>query len=265
MWNDWIKAFTDLGVSEGVATVYLLVCVLLVIMLVVAVIMRIVVVVKYSVGNKTRTKSGKTSFQVAREALDRAGLKHIQVKRAGLLRTFFFGNSYSISQKTVFLRRRISDKDSITAVGMALQKVGIAQMCEKGGLTKARNVMQVLSLFGPILFLPVVLIGFLLDALLFEALGAFSVAGIVIGLFLVLSGFFATILNLPVEKKANKIAMQLIRETGVLNEEEQRIIKKVFDAYIVAYVCEFIVALLRIVQLVLEIVINIQANNSESK
>ena len=54
------------------------------------------------------------------------------------------------------------------------------------------------------------------------------------------------------------MALEMIKETGVLNEEEIVIVKKVFKAYIVSYICEFIVAVLRIVQIILEIVMNSQ-------
>lgn len=46
----------------------------------------------------------------------------------------------------------------------------------------------------------------------------------------------------------------------MLTEEETYVVKKVFQAYTIAYVCEFIVAILRIVQLVLEIVMRAQIN-----
>ncbi len=46
----------------------------------------------------------------------------------------------------------------------------------------------------------------------------------------------------------------------MLTEEETYVVKKVFQAYIIAYVFEFIVAILRIVQLVLEIVMRAQIN-----
>ena len=39
-----------------------------------------------------RTSEGKTSFQIAREALDKAGLNDVQVKKAGFFRALFFGN-----------------------------------------------------------------------------------------------------------------------------------------------------------------------------
>lgn len=262
-WNNLIESFTSKGVSETLAIVYIIVSMLLIVMAVVALVMRIIVMIKYADGNNTKTKSSKTSFEVAREALNKAGLSHIQVKRSGFFRATFFGNSYSLSQKTIYLRRGLADKDSITAVSMALQKVAIAKMCEDGnGMTKTRNVMQILNVFAPIMFVPIILLGFLIDFIVFQTVGAFSIVGIVVGLFLILTGLIATILSLPVEKKANTMAFNIIQKTEVLNEEEQQVAKKVFSAYMVAYICEFIVAIIKAVQIVLEIVINAQINKN---
>ncbi len=263
-WNEFIKIFTDQGVSYGLAVAYAIVSILIAIMAIVALVMRIIVMIKYFSGNHTKAKSGKTSFEVAEEALKKAGLNDVKVKKANIFRAFVFGNSYSLSKKTIFLRRTIANKSTLTAVGLALQKVGIAKLVAKGDKkTIARNRLQVLSLIGPILFLPVVILGFVLDLVLFSTFGAFSIVGIAVGLFLVLSGFIATLLTLPVEKQANEMALQMIKENNILDDEEIEVVKKVFQAYIIAYVCEFILAVLRIIQLVLEIVMNVQINQNK--
>jgi len=265
VWNKAVSYFTDMGVSRGVAITYIIVSALLVVMALVALVMRIIVIINYKDANKRKTSSGKNSCEIAREVLDRAGMKDVKIKKAGFFRWLFIGNSYSISQKTIFLRKNIFEKDSVTAATLALQKVGVAKLHKDGKKSVGiRNVAQILSLIGPILFVPVVLAGFIVDFVFFGVFGMFSVIGIVVGLVFVLSGFVATMLNIPVEKKANGIAMKLIKETGVLNEEEQAAAKKVLDSYIVAYVCEFIVAILRVIQIVLEVVMNVQINNSNS-
>lgn len=215
--------------------------------------------------NNKKTSSGKISFQIAREVLDGYGLNHIKVERANFIKAWMFGNCYSVTKKTIFLRSSIADKNSITATGIALQKADIARMCEEGNLTaKTRNRMQILSIFGPMLFLPIIIIGALIDFLVFKTLGRFSIVSIVIGFVIVASGFIVTLLNLPVEKKACDMALEMIQENHALNEDEIEDVKRVFKAYILAYICDFIVAVLRIAQIVLEIVMNNQiAANKE--
>ena len=261
----FIQYFTDKGVSRGVAITYLIVSAIIVVMAIVALVMRIIVIIKYQEGNKREVKSGKTGYEIAREMLDKAGLKDVKIEKAGWLRAFFIGNCYSITKNTIFLRKGIINAKSVTSVALALQKVGVAKLCVNGNKTaKTRNIMQIVSLVGPILFVPVVLLGFILDYILFQVFGIFSIVGIAVGLFLVLAGFIERMLNIPVEKKANKMALSMIRETGVLDEEEIAIVEKVFKAYMIAYICEFIIAVLRIVQIVLEIVMNVQIASNKS-
>ena len=260
-----ISFFTDKGVSRGLAIAYLVISVLLVIMAIVALIMRIIVVVKYYRGNKTQTHSGRSCMDIAREVLKQEGLGNIQVKKASWWRALLFGNSYSLSKKTIFLRGSIANKSSITAVGIALQKVGIAKMINSGDKKAiTRNRAQVWSLIGPILFLPMILIGAVLDYLLFQVFGVFSIVAIAISLFILIIGFIEVLLNIPVEKKANNMALKMIEKGNYLTEKEKEIIKDVFAAYMVAYVCEFIVSVLRIVQIILEIVMNSQISSSKN-
>ena len=265
LWEEAIKFFTDKGVSRGLAITYIIISALLVVMAIVALVMWIIVMIKYFAANKKKTSSGKTGLEIAREMLDKAGLKHIQVKKANIFRAFIIGNCYSITKKTVFLRGAIANKNSVTSVGLALQKVGIAELCESGDKKAiARNRLQIVGLVGPILFIPIVLIGAIIDYLLFSVFGTFSIISIAISVLLIIAGFVVKLLNIPVEKKANQMALETIKKTGVLDEEEQKLIKDVFDAYIIAYIMDFIVSVLRIVQLVLEVVMNTQISSKNS-
>ena len=261
--NGIVEVFTAEGVNAGLAIAYLIVSLLVVVMAVVALVMWIMVAIRYSKSNRRRLASGKSSMQIAREMLDSCGLHHVQLKKAGFLRSWFYGNSYSITKKTVFLRNNITDKDTVTAVGLALQKVGIAKMCESDNkMAKTRNIFQIVGIFGPFMFVPLILIGFVADYLIFSTIGAFSVVSIVLSLIILAAGLVVTVLNIPVEKKANEMALKMIDETGVMTEEERAMIKKVFDTYIIAYVMDFIVTVLRIIQLILEIAMTLQSGSN---
>ena len=261
-----IAFFTDKGVTRGLAIAYIAVSALLVVMAIIALVMRAIVMYKYFDGNKMQTSGGRTCMDVARQALDEAGLKEVQVKKAGFFRALFFGNSYSLSKKTIFLRGTIAKKSSITAVGVAMQKVGIAKLINSGDKAAlTRNRLQVFSLFGPILLIPVILIGAIIDFALFRVFGTFSIVAIALDGLILLAGIIVTLLNLPVEKNGNELALEMIEKGNILTEEEKIVIRKVFDAYMMAYICEFIMAILRIVQLILEIVMNVQIANTNNE
>ena len=146
IWQKMIEFFTEKGVSTGLAIAYIIVSALLVVMAIVALIMWIIVCVKYFAANKTRTTSGKTGLELAREMLDKAGLKHIQVKKAGLLRAIFIGNCYSITKKTVFLRGAIANKNSTAKIRVYLDIAGYREKriktLEELALKIARTVVR---------------------------------------------------------------------------------------------------------------------------
>lgn len=265
LWNQLIAIFTDTGISRGVAIAYIVVCILVIIMAIAAGIMRLVVFFKYHISNRHECSSGRTSYQVAHEALVKAGMGHIQVKKSGFFRALIFGNSYSLRRKTIFLRRSIMDKSSITAVGVALQKVGVAKLCESGNKAAiTRNVLQYVGLFGPFLFLPIVVIGYAVDLIVFSQSGTFALGSVIAGLIVLSVGFVITLLNIPVEIKANKAAMEMIDEFDICTPTEKEEIKNVLNAYILMYICDFILNVLRLIMYVLEIVMRMQQSRSSS-
>ncbi len=260
-----IHFFTDQGISKGLAIAYLVVLGLVLVMGIICLIMWIRVCGKYYKNNKVAISTGRSSFDVAREALNRCGLQNIEVKRSGFIRAWIFGNSYSVLRKTIFLRRRIADKNSLTAVGIALQKVGVAKLCE-GDMkaAKARYFLQLIGLFGPFLFLPIMLIGAVVDLILFQHYGTISIASLAVSGAILAVGFVATLLNIPVEKKANEMALEMIDESKVCTEEEKEQIAGILKAYLVAYICDFILTVLRILLFILEILMKVQGNRGGS-
>lgn len=172
------------------------------------------------------------------------------------MRTILFGNHYSITKRTVYLRMRTINKPSLTAVAMAAQKVALAEQHRDGDAKMiVRSRLQGLGVFAPILFVPLVLIGFLVDLFVLKTL-LFSLITAGIGLLFILFGFIVTLLNIPVEKKAMERAQVLLESE--LTGEEMVTVKKIFRSYLVEYVLQFIIAILRIIQLILKILISIR-------
>jgi Zn-dependent membrane protease YugP len=80
---------------------------------------------------------------------------------------------------------------------------------------------------------------------------------------LLAAGFIATWLNIPVEKRANKLALEMMREYGLATEDELQMMAEVYDAYILSYIAQFILEVLRVVQWVLEIIIKMQTSKND--
>ena len=156
---------------DGLEIAYIAVGVLLGIAIIAAFIAQIVIAIGYWRGNRTNNSLGLSGGEYACKLLDQNGMPDVQVKKCGIIRTILFGNHYSITKRTVYLRMRTINKPSLTAVAMAAQKVALAEQ-HRDGDTKmiVRSRLQGLGVFAPILFVPLVLIGFLVDLFVLNSL-----------------------------------------------------------------------------------------------
>ena len=244
----------EYSVPEGLVIAYLAVSALVVIMGIVALVMRLLVFFRYNKANRIPIECNMTGIEAARYVLDQAGLHHVKVRKAGFIREGIFGNYYNVLTKTIYLRSwlgKIDKKRSVTSVALGVQKAALARLCEEGDeKTKLRGI------FGPLLFLPVLLGGAAIDFFLFKDSSIVSMIALALDGLILIAGFVVTYLNIPVEKQANALALQMLREYGLATEDEIPVIEKVYEAYILQYIADFILEILRMIQWILEIVMS---------
>ena len=109
---------------DGLEIAYIAVGVLLGIAIIAAFIAQIVIVIGYWRGNRTNNSLGLSGGEYARKLLDQNGMPDVQVKKCGIIRTILFGNHYSITKRTVYLRMRTINKPGLTAVYSESVKAG---------------------------------------------------------------------------------------------------------------------------------------------
>ena len=255
----------ELGTTPAMATAYLIVSVLIAVMALVCLILKINVWRKYTKANKTGIHSKMNGLEACRYVLDQSGHSEITVRKAGFIREAIFGNYYNIATKTIYLRSwlgKIDNKQTVTSTAIGVQKAAVARLCEEGDVqARTRNKLSLIGIFGPILFIPVILAGALIDFYLFNDIGIGSYIGFAVGGFLLVAGFLVTMLNIPVEKRANKLALEMMEKYDLSDKSEMDMMKQVYDAYILSYIADFILEVLRVVQWILEIVIKIQGKD----
>ena len=238
---------------DGLEIAYIVVGILLGIAVIAALIAQIVVIIGYWRGNRTQNLLGMTGGEFARKLLDENGMQDVKVKKCTILRTLLFGNHYSIARKTVFLRILTINKASVTSVALAAQKVALAEQHRDGNKKMiVRGRLQGLGVFAPALFIPLVIVGILLDLFVFESL-FMTLIVLVLGVLFISFSSVVILLNIPVEKSAMKRAEEML--APYLTAEEAATVKKVYRSYMVEYVMQFLVALLRIIQLILKILL----------
>lgn len=248
------------GVSDAVILAMGVVCGLLIIVSIFALGVSIFLAISYVRYNKKQNSCGKTGEQIARKILDHHELGHIKVSKTG---SIMFGNSYSHYFKKVRLRRLTWQKRSVTSLAMAAQKSALAVLDkENDAEMRTRVRLTPLIYFGPIAFVPMVVIGVLLDVLL--STGFCGILFTVLGLGFYLLSFVMSILVLKTEKKAQKRAYEIMKEEGLATEEELESCKKLFKLYNIEYVNNMIIALLELVYRVLQIVAYVQNSSSSS-
>lgn len=155
------------GVSDAVILAMGVVCGLLIIVSIFALGVSIFLAISYVRYNKKQNSCGRTGEEIARTILDRNGLGKIKVSKTG---STLFGNSYSHYFKKVRLRRLTWKKQSVTSLAMAAQKSVLAILDKENDADmKTRVCLTPLIYFGPIAFVPMMIIGALLDLFVFKS------------------------------------------------------------------------------------------------
>ncbi len=247
--------------SELLAWAFLIVGALITVVALVSIVVSIMLSIRYVKYNRKKNSIGATGEQVARNILDANGLADIGVSPIG---SILFGNSYSHYFKKVRLRRRTYKKDSISSLAMAAQKSSLAVLDKENDPDmKKRNKLIPFITFGPFFFIPLIVVGVVIDLLIHTALpqGTFTLIFASIGLVFYLCSFIFSLVVLKVEKKGQEKAYQILKENNLATEEELADIKSLFKLYNVQYVNDIMLSFLELIYRVLQIIAAIQDND----
>ena len=226
-----------------------------------ALIVSIWLMVKYVKFNRTKNSAGLTGQEVARKILDDNGLHHIGVKVTG---SFIFGNSYSHYFKKVRLRRFTRHERSLTSLGMGAQKAALAVLDKEGDKDMRKRIrLYPLITFGPFAFLPLIVIGALLDYFVFNQTGVITLVFGGLGFLFYAYSLVLSVLTLKTEKKAQEKAYKILEEKNLVTAEELASLKELFHLYNVQYVNDIILASLELVYVALQIMSAIQGDSSK--
>ena len=213
-------------------------------------------IIKYYRFNRRKNSLGLTGIEIARKILDDNGLEHIKVKRSGSL---LFGNSYSHYFKKVRLRELIRHKTSVTSMGMGAQKAALAILDKEGDEDMKKRIRLVpLVTFGPFAFIPLILIGALLDFFVFNGSGVCTLVLGAVGLAFYAYSVVLSILTLKTEKKAQNRAYDILEKDYHVTSDELFALKELFRLYNIQYVNDIILSSLEFLYTALEIAIAVK-------
>ena len=213
--------------------------------------------IKYFRFNRRENSLGLTGIEIARKILDDNGLEHIGVKRTGSL---LFGNSYSHYFKKVRLRGLIRHEKSLTSVGIGAQKAALAILDKEGDPDMKKRIRLVpLITFGPFAFIPLVLVGAVLDYFMFNGNGVCTLALGALGLLFYAYSVVLSVMTLKTEKKAQNKAYDILHNDYNITDEELSAIKELFHLYNIQYVNDIILSSLELIYTALEIAIAVNS------
>lgn len=252
------------GVSDAVILAMGVVGGLLVVVSVFALLVSIYLSLCYMRYNRKKNTCGKTGEEIARTILDEFGLQKIKVSKSG---SILFGNSYSHYFKKVRLRRLTWRKKSVSSLAMAAQKSALAVLDSENDADMRKRVRLTPVIYlGPLAFVPMVIIGVVLDLLVFAGSGAaYTVIFSCIGLAVYLVSFVMSLLVLKTEKKAQRRAYEIMKKDGLATDGELEMCKKLFRLYNIEYVNDMITALLELIYRVLQIIAYVQNSSFSSE
>lgn len=251
------------GVSDAVILATGVVGALLLVASIFALFVSIYLAIRYTRYNRKQSSCGMTGEQVARDILDQNGLQRIKVSKTG---SILLGNSYSHYFKKVRLRRLTWKKQSVTSLAMAAQKSALAVLDKENDPDMQTRVRLTPVIYiGPLAFVPMVIIGALLDLYMFKTTnGMYTILLTAIALVFYLLSFIMSIQVLKTEKKAQQRAYDIMKENGMATDEELAMCKKLFRLYNIEYINDMVISLLELVYRVLQIIAYVQNASSSS-
>ncbi len=240
------------GTAGPLQVAMLVVLVLIIIVALFALVTSIYLSIKYVKYNRKQNAAGLNGEQAARRILDENGLQNIKVKTSGSL---MFGNSYSHYFKKVRLRRRTVKKTSVASLAMGAQKATLAVLDKEGDPDMRKRVRMIpLITFGPFAFIPLVLVGAIIDVIAFGGSGYVTIGALVIGLAFYVVSLVMSVLTLKTERKAQDRACTIMRANGMATESELADMRELFKLYNIQYINDIVLSTLEIIYYILQIV-----------
>ena len=194
----------------------------------------------YSKYSKIRNERGITGAEAARQLLLEQGITNVQIEPIpGKLTDY-----YDPARNVICLSEGVFDKDSVAAVGIAMHEAGHAvQYAKNYAPVKLRSAIVKSTNISSMISYVLVLAGILFGN------GKAGYSLITLGIYFFLAVVFFQLVTLPVEFNASGRAVRALRDTMVLNTEEQRGVRKVLSAAALTYVAAVAVSLLHLLRL----------------
>ena len=151
-------------------------------------------------------------------------------------------DNFNPKTKAISLSEPVYSSSSVAAIGVAAHETGHAIQHHTGYVAiKLRNAILPVAQLGSTAAVPLAIFGFIFGAPMLVNAGILLFSAVVL----------FQVVTLPVEFNASRRAALLLKETGVLSEEELNGAKKVLAAAALTYVASMLTSLMSLLRLIL--------------
>lgn len=188
--------------------------------------------------SRIASRRGLTGAQAAEEVLRAHGVYGVRINRVSGKLT----DHYDPKTNTIRLSDAVYGSTSIASVGVAAHEAGHAvQYAQEYGPIKLRGAIIPVCNFSSQISILLIILGFALYSRPLFAVGVvlFAVAA------------FFQVVTLPVEFNASRRAIQSLRDTHMLDDQELRGAKKVLGAAAMTYVAALLVSIAHLLRYIL--------------
>ena len=184
-----------------------------------------------------------TGSDAAMRVLRSNGVTDVRIERVSGKLTYH----YDPKANVIRLSDAVYDNASTAAIGVACHEAGHAvQYAREYFPVKIRAAIIPATNIGSKLAMPLILLG-----ILFASLGNYSYTLVYLGIAMFALSLVFQLVTLPVEFNASRRAMEAIRNTQILTEDEQRGARKTLTAAAMTYVAAVAVSAAQLLRLVL--------------
>lgn len=152
---------------------------------------------------------------------------------------------------------------SLTSLGMGAQKASLAILDKEDDPDMKKRVrLYPIITFGPFAFIPLLIIGALLDFFVLNQTGTITLIFGGVGILFYAYSIVLSVLTLKTEKKAQEKAYAVLEKTNLATADELASLKELFHLYNVQYINDIILASLELLYFILEILMAVQGGNT---
>lgn len=213
--------------------------ILIIVAAVISLIAQLLVSSRFSKYSKVSSRSGFTGAQAASHILQSQGIYDVSIRRVSGNLT----DHYDPRSKTLNLSESVYDNYSVAAIGVAAHECGHAIQHARGyaPLTFRSALVPVANLGSKLSWL------FIILGIIFSM----NQTLLYIGIIMFSAAVLFQLVTLPVEFNASGRALKLLKETGILRNDEVSKTRKVLAAAALTYVAAAATAILQLLRLIL--------------